>query len=182
MENTENPQLEFVTLGGGCFWCTESVFQAVRGVSEVVSGYSGGRIENPSYEQICGGDTDHVEVVRIGFDPSVIDLQTILEIFFATHDPTSLNRQGADAGTQYASVVFYETEQQKEVARKVMAQTQELLGRKLETRLEPAPKFWPAEDYHRDYYARHPQQGYCQMVISPKMAKLRQKFAPLLRT
>lgn len=173
---------ESVILGGGCFWCTESVFLAVRGVQEVVPGYSGGRIDNPSYERVCRGDTGHVEVVRVTFDPDVVSLETVLEIFFATHDPTSLNRQGADEGTQYASVVFYGNLQQKETAEQVMARVAQTLGSKLATRLEPAPQFWPAEGYHHDYYAKHPQQGYCQVVISPKMAKLRKKFAPLLQS
>ncbi|CAM5442712.1 peptide-methionine (S)-S-oxide reductase MsrA [Eoetvoesiella caeni] len=176
-----NAKTDSIILGGGCFWCTESVFLAVPGVLDVMPGYCGGHVDNPSYEQVCSENTGHVEVVRVTYDPGIIGLEALLQIFFATHDPTTLNRQGGDAGPQYASVVFYENEQQKAVARQVTAEVQELLGRAVVTRIEEAGHFWPAEDYHRNYYAKHPSQGYCQMVISPKMAKFRHQFASLLQ-
>jgi len=173
-------QTESLVLGGGCFWCTEAVFLALRGVLSVTPGYSGGHTGNPSYEEVCSGESGHVEVVRVVYDPAVIGAATVLRVFFATHDPTSLNRQGADAGSQYASVVYYANEAQKACAQEVMHDVQGLLDRQVVTRLEPLGTFWPAEDYHHDYYARHPLQGYCQIVIAPKLAKLRQGFEPLL--
>lgn len=176
-----NVNADSIILGGGCFWCTESVFLAVPGVLEVLPGYSGGHVDNPGYEQVCGADTGHVEVVRVAYDPGVVGLETLLRIFFATHDPTTLNRQGGDVGPQYASVVFYANETQKAVARQVMEEVQDALGQAVVTRIQAAERFWPAEEYHRNYYARHPAQGYCQMVISPKMAKFRKQFASLLQ-
>lgn len=179
MINTHNT--EVAVFGGGCFWCVEPVFSALRGVEQVIPGYCGGHVINPSYEQVCEKNTGHIEVVQIVFDPRVISYETLLQVFFATHDPSTLDRQGADVGPQYASAVFYQSPQQEATARQVMAEVEPLLGRKVVTRLLPAEHFWPAEDYHHDYYTRHPSQGYCQMVISPKMAKFRQKFAELTK-
>lgn len=171
---------EIAVLGGGCFWCTESVFLAVRGVQGVTPGYSGGHVDHPTYEQVCGKATGHIEVVRVAFDPEIIDYQTILQIFFATHDPCTLDRQGGDVGPQYASAIFYQSEQQKEIAQQVMAQVQEELGEPVVTRLLAPEHFWSAESYHHNYYAQNPNQGYCQVVISPKLSKFRQRYAELL--
>lgn len=180
MENLQDTNLETAVLGGGCFWCTEGVFLALQGVIEVEPGYSGGHIENPSYEQVCGKTTGHIEVVRLRFDPSVIDFSTILTVFFATHDPTTPDQQGADVGPQYASAIFCHSAEQKAKAQAVIAQVEELLGEKVVTKVLDAAQFWPAEAVHHNYYARNPQQGYCQVVIAPKMAKLRKHFAELL--
>jgi peptide-methionine (S)-S-oxide reductase len=166
--------------GGGCFWCLDPVFQSLAGVASVQPGYCGGHVEHPTYEQVCRQDTGHVEVVCVEYDPDVIAYRTLLEVFFATHDPTSLDRQGADAGPQYASVVFYLNDEQAAQAREVMAEVQESLDKPVCTRIEPAGVFWPAEEVHHDYYQRNPDQGYCRVVISPKMAKFRQRFASLL--
>lgn len=172
--------MQTVVLGGGCFWCTESVFAAVRGVTAVTPGYCGGHVEHPSYQQVCEKNTGHIEVVQVDFDSTVVDFETLLRIFFATHDPTTPDRQGADAGPQYASAIFYQSPQQEETARRVMREVQADLGVPVVTHLLPAQHFWPAEQYHRNYYERHPEQGYCQMVISPKLAKFRKHFANLL--
>lgn len=171
---------EIAVLGGGCFWCTESVFLAVRGVLGVTPGYCGGHVDNPSYEQVCGKATGHIEVVRVAFDPQVIDYQTTLQVFFATHDPSTLDRQGGDVGPQYASAIFYQTDLQKEIAQQVMTQVQEELDEPVVTRLLEQAHFWPAESYHHNYYARNPNQGYCQVVISPKLSKFRRHYAELL--
>ncbi|SHI23739.1 peptide-methionine (S)-S-oxide reductase MsrA [Pollutimonas bauzanensis] len=171
---------EVAILGGGCFWCTESVFLAVRGVLEVAPGYSGGHVANPSYEQVCGKATGHIEVVRVVFDPEVIDFETVLQVFFATHDPTTVDQQGADVGPQYASAIFCQSEQQKEIAQRVIAEVQAEIGEPVVTKVLGAEHFWPAEDYHRNYYAQHPNQGYCQAVIAPKLSKFRKRFAQLL--
>ena len=167
---------EVAILGGGCFWCTEAVFDSVRGVTSVTSGYAGGHMDNPDYYSVCGGKTGHIEVVRVEFDPSVIDYATVLAIFFATHDPTTLDRQGADVGPQYASAIFYQDDRQKAVADAVIAEVQDAVGRPVVTQLRPNEVFWPAEVAHHDYYARNPNQGYCVAVIEPKLAKFRQLF------
>lgn len=167
---------EIAVLGGGCFWCTEAVFKKVRGVERVRPGYAGGHLANPDYESVCSGGTGHIEVVEVQFDSSIIQYDTMLEIFFATHDSTTLNRQGADVGPQYASAIFYQDERQKGVAENVMASVQEALGRPVVTQLRPAEPFWVAEAVHHDYYARHPYQGYCMAVIEPKLAKFRQRY------
>lgn len=180
MSQQQDPNLETVVLGGGCFWCTESVLQSLQGVIEVVPGYSGGHVENPSYEQVCGQATGHIEVVRVRFDPKVIDFSTLLKVFFATHDPTTVDRQGADVGPQYASVIFWHSPAQKEAAHKVIEQVEAALDAPVVTKVLEAAPFWPAEPVHHNYYARNPQQGYCQFVIAPKMAKLRKEFAGLL--
>ncbi|MDE2420514.1 MAG: peptide-methionine (S)-S-oxide reductase MsrA [Gammaproteobacteria bacterium] len=173
--NTET-SLERAIVGGGCFWCTESVFRAVRGVKNVTSGYAGGARPNPTYEQICSGATGHAEVIAIDFDPAVISFERILDIFFATHDPTTLNRQGNDMGTQYRSVIFYLNDAQKQTAiTKIDALKAE--GVQAVTEVSPAPTFYPAEDYHQDYYAKNPNQGYCSFMIPPKLSKLKKYFA-----
>ncbi len=171
---------ETAVLGGGCFWCTESVFLSLRGVISVTPGYSGGHVDHPTYEEVCAKTSGHIEVVRVVFDPDIIDFETLLLVFFATHDPCTLDRQGADVGPQYASAIFYQSAQQQETAQKLIQQVQEEIGAPVVTRLLAAQTFWPAESYHHNYYARNPGQGYCQAVISPKMAKLRKRYAELL--
>jgi peptide-methionine (S)-S-oxide reductase len=159
-------------LGGGCFWCLEAAFEGLEGVSSVTNGYAGGAKEQPSYEEVCSGSTGHAEVVRIAFDPGKTSYDRILELFWKVHDPTSLNRQGADLGTQYRSVIFYADEAQRAAAEASMAAEGARLGRKLATELLPAPRFWPAEDYHQGYFRKHPDAAYCRVVIAPKLAKL----------
>lgn len=169
---------EIATLGGGCFWCLEAVFDELQGVISVESGYMGGSKPNPAYEDVCSGRTGHAEVVRVAFDPTVISFREILEVFFAIHDPTTLNRQGNDIGTQYRSVIFYHTPEQQSAAQEVIAE----LGRSglwkdpIVTEVVPAGVFYIAEDYHQDYFARHPYQPYCQFVVAPKLAKFRKQF------
>lgn len=172
---------ETAILGGGCFWCTEAVFKEVRGVTSVMPGYSGGHVQQPDYRAVCTGRTGHIEVVRVEFDPAVVDYATILEIFFATHDPTTPDRQGADVGPQYASAIFCQTARQREVAERVMADVQNALGRPVVTHLYGKDIFWPAEEGHHDYYARNPGQGYCLVVIEPKLAKFRQRHRDWLK-
>jgi peptide-methionine (S)-S-oxide reductase len=174
---------EVATLGGGCFWCLEAVYDNLRGVTDVVSGYAGGKRENPSYEQVCSGATGHAEVVQVTFDPSVVSYREILEVFFTIHDPTTLNRQGGDVGTQYRSVIFYHSEEQKRSAEELMRELREegVWTQPIVTELTPAPAFYPAEQYHQEYFARNPGQGYCQAVVSPKVAKFRSKFAAKLK-
>jgi len=170
------------TLGGGCFWCTEAVFQRVRGVENVLSGYSGGTVPGkPTYREICSGRTGHAEVVRILFDPSVITFRDLLLIFMGTHDPTTLNRQGADVGTQYRSVIFYHNTQQQEVAVKVLDELQAYFEAPIVTEVSPLINFFEAEEDHQNFYNSHTTQGYCQYVISPKLEKLRAQFASFLK-
>jgi len=167
--------------GGGCFWCTESVFQLLRGVTEVTSGYAGGNIKNPTYKEICSGLTGHAELVRITYDPSVVSYRELLAVFFTTHDPTTLNRQGADAGTQYRSVVFYQTDEEKQEVQTFIAdEAKSLWTNPIVTQVSPLPTFYEAETYHQDYYRNNPQQGYCRIVIDPKIRKFREKFAHLI--
>jgi peptide-methionine (S)-S-oxide reductase len=163
---------EFATIGGGCFWCMEAVFQHVSGVIHSVSGYSGGKTENPTYEDICGHGTGHAEVVQLEFDPTVISYEKLLEIFFAAHDPTTLNRQGADEGDQYRSVIFYHDEEQHKAAGRAKLAAQAHHEDPIVTEIVPLKKFWRAEDYHQDYFNQHPNQGYCAFVIKPKVSKL----------
>ncbi|WP_442596159.1 peptide-methionine (S)-S-oxide reductase MsrA [Parapusillimonas sp. JC17] len=172
---------EIAILGGGCFWCIEPIFKALQGVEDVTPGYAGGHVDNPSYEQVCTKTTGHIEVVRVEFDPQVIDYATVLRVFFASHDPTTLDRQGADVGPQYASAIFCQSPAQREVAESLIKELQAETGQAIVTRLLGAETFWPAEDYHHDYFARNPYQGYCQAVISPKLAKFRKQYAHLLR-
>jgi len=169
--------METAILGGGCFWCTEAVFLDVKGVEKVVSGYAGGAAPDPTYEQVCAGATGHAEVVKIDFDPAVIDYHDLLEIFFTIHDPTTLNRQGNDVGTQYRSVVYHLSPQQEAVARKVVAEMANVWDAPIVTELAPAPVFYPAEAYHQDYFSHHPLQSYCAFVVAPKVAKLRAIYA-----
>lgn len=171
------PTFQTATLGGGCFWCTEAVFQQIRGVQRVESGYSGGQVHQPSYEQICTGRTGHAEVVRLQFDPAVVSYEDILEIFFTIHDPTTLNRQGADTGTQYRSVIYFHDEQQKQIAQKVIQRAAAIWDDPIVTELSPAPMFYVAEAYHQNYFRQNPQQGYCAFVVAPKVAKARKAFA-----
>lgn len=172
---------EFATLGGGCFWCLDAVFRELRGVRKVVSGYAGGTTENPTYRAVCDGTTGHAEVVQIEYDPGVIDYRTLLEVFFVMHDPTTRNRQGADHGTQYRSAIFTHSPGQFETARTLMAEltADGVFERPIVTEVTPLPKFYPAEDYHQDYNGTNPEAGYCRVVIAPKLAKLRGKFAAL---
>jgi peptide-methionine (S)-S-oxide reductase len=174
---------ELATLGGGCFWCTEAVFARVKGVSEVTSGYTGGHVENPTYDDICSGTTGHAEVIRIVYDPSKVTYTELLEIFFATHDPTTLNRQGADVGTQYRSEIFYHDEEQLKTAMKVREALVEagVFDRPIVTMINAATTFYPAEAYHQDYYANNAGAGYCVMVIRPKLAKLEKLFREKLK-
>jgi peptide-methionine (S)-S-oxide reductase len=174
---------DIITLGGGCFWCTEAVFVRVRGVLDVESGYSNGHVQRPSYEQVCTGNTGHNEVVRLTFDPTQISLKQILSIFFAIHDPTTLNRQGNDVGTQYRSGIYYSDPEQAQTAQALMDEITAagLFEAPLVTELLPLANYWPAEDYHQDYYEHHPNQGYCSFVVGPKVAKFRQHFAHLLK-
>ena len=175
--------LQTMTLGGGCFWCTEAVFVNVKGVEDVESGYANGHTVEPSYEQVCTGSTGHNEVVKLVFDPSQISVREILEIFFVIHDPTTLNRQGADSGTQYRSGIYCSTSEQEAVANELIAEmTQSGIYRSaIVTEVLPLANYWPAEDYHQDYFARNPQQGYCQAVAAPKVAKFRKTFARLVK-
>lgn len=175
---------EITTLGGGCFWCLEAVFVRLKGVQEVVSGYAGGTVKNPAYREVCEGSTGHAEVVQVTFDPDAIAYEDLLEIFFNLHDPTTLNRQGADVGTQYRSVIFYHTPEQQAVATAVMQQIDAsgLWSAPLVTALVPFSTFYRAEEGHQDYYARNDNQPYCQMVISPKLNKLRARYGARLKS
>lgn len=172
-----------IVLGGGCFWCIEAVFARCRGVTGVRSGYAGGARANPVYEMVCTGVTGHAEVIEVSFDDEIIGLADLLRVFFAMHDPTTLNQQGNDRGTQYRSVIFYESEEQRRVAEEVMAEVERegLYEKPVVTEIAPLRGFYPAEDYHQNYYAKNPQQAYCQLVVSPKVAKFRQKFAHFWR-
>ena len=172
-----------ITLAGGCFWCTEAVFDRVRGVTDVQSGYSNGHVPNPTYEQVCTGHTGHAEVVRLQFDETVISLREILEIFFATHDPSQLNRQGNDVGTQYRSGIYFETEAQGELARQMLKEmaAEGIYDAPITTEVAPLSNWSAAEPYHDDYYARNPNQGYCAAVVGPKVAKFRKTFVRFLK-
>jgi len=168
---------ETATLGGGCFWCLEAVFQEVRGVQHVESGYTGGHVPYPTYEQVCDGTTGHAEVVRIEFDPDIISYRDILEIFFTIHDPTTPNRQGNDIGTQYRSVIYTHSPQQHETAKQVIACMAGVWDAPIVTELNPAQAYYRAEDYHQNYFRQHPLQGYCAFVVEPKVMKFRKAFA-----
>ena len=175
--------LEQATLGGGCFWCLEAVYEQARGVTQVVSGYAAGEKPNPTYEQICTGATGHAEVVQITFDPQVISYRTLLEIFFTIHDPTTLNRQGNDRGTQYRSIILFHDDGQKNIAQQVMQEivSAGIWDAPLVTQLQPLSHFYPGETYHQGYFRGHGQQPYCQAVVEPKVSKFRQKFSALLK-
>ncbi len=175
--------MQVITLGGGCFWCMEAVFEEVRGVVKVESGYSGGHVANPTYQQVCTGETGHAEAVQITFDPDIVSLGDLLGIFFTVHDPTTLNRQGVDVGTQYRSVIFYRDEAQKKAAESAirLVEREKLYGCPVVTQVVPFEAFYEAEAYHQEYYRNNPAQPYCQIVISPKVAKFRRKYAHLLK-
>jgi peptide-methionine (S)-S-oxide reductase len=178
------PGAEVATLGSGCFWCSEAVYNELVGVIRVEPGYSGGSVPNPSYEQVCTDETGHAEVAQVTFDPSAISFRELLEVFFSVHDPTTLNRQGADVGTQYRSVIFYHSGAQKEVADAIIRElvSDRTFKKPIVTHVVPFEVFYPAEDYHRDYYRRNTGQPYCQAVISPKLAKFREHFRSKLKT
>ncbi|GAP21491.1 peptide-methionine (S)-S-oxide reductase MsrA [Leptolinea tardivitalis] len=177
-------QTQTATLAGGCFWCLEAVFDNLQGVTDVVSGYTGGSTVNPTYQQVCTGTTGHAEAVQITFEPAVISFRDLLEIFFSIHDPTTLNRQGADIGTQYRSAIFYHTDEQKKTAEDVIRELTEekIWDNPIVTEINKYVTFYPAEDYHQEYFAHNPGQGYCQMVVAPKVAKFRKKFADRLKS
>ncbi|OWQ92170.1 peptide-methionine (S)-S-oxide reductase [Roseateles aquatilis] len=175
------PNDDLITLGGGCFWCTEAVFLRVKGVLSVESGYTNGQVSNPTYEQVCSGNTGHAEVVRVRFDPQVVSLTDLLQVFFTIHDPTTLNRQGADVGTQYRSGIYYRRPEQLAEIRQVMDDAQRAHGGKVVTELQPEQNYWPAEAYHQDYFAHHPEQGYCAFVVAPKVDKFLMKFKELVK-
>ncbi len=174
---------EVATLAGGCFWCIEAVFKEVDGVENVISGYIGGTTVNPTYQQVCTGETGHAEAVQVTFDPARISYQEILEIFFSVHDPTTLNRQGVDSGTQYRSAIFYHNDQQKTAVAEFIGELDKacLWEKPIVTQIAPLGRFYPAEDYHRAYFSQHPDQAYCQMVISPKINKFRQQWVKRLK-
>jgi peptide-methionine (S)-S-oxide reductase len=174
---------EIATLGGGCFWCLEAVFENLKGVEKVESGFAGGTTANPTYRQVCTGDTGHAEVVQVTFDPAVVSYRDVLDVFFATHDPTTLNRQGADVGTQYRSAVFFHNPEQEQVARQRIAELNaaKIWNAPIVTEVVPLEKFFRAEDYHQGYFRHNPAQQYCQAVVSPKVAKFRKHFADKLK-
>lgn len=174
-------EFEATTLAGGCFWCTEAVFKRLRGVEKVTAGYSGGDIVNPTYDAVCGGKTGHAECIQIEFDPNIISFETLLEVFFKLHDPTTLNKQGADTGTQYRSAIFYHSDKQNEIAQKVKAkiEKEEVYSDPIVTSIESYKNFYSAEEYHQDYYKRNSYQPYCQIVIDPKIQKLYKQFKNL---
>ncbi len=171
------------TLGGGCFWCLEAVYLKLDGVNAVTSGYAGGQTDNPDYRSVCSGTTGHAEVVRVDFDPAVVSFETLLEVFFTIHDPTTLNRQGADVGTQYRSVIFWEDESQREAATAMIQRLSDepVFSNPIVTEVEPLTRFYPAEDYHQNYYPQNAAMPYCQVVIEPKLAKARARFAEKMR-
>lgn len=175
--------IEIITLAGGCFWCTEAVFSIVKGVEKIEPGYTGGNVVNPTYEQVSSGTTGHAEAVQLSFDSNIISLKEIIEIFFNTHDPTSINRQGADIGTQYRSAIFYHNKEQKKVIEKVISdlETQKIWDLPIVTNVGPLEVFYFAESYHKEYYKKHPKQAYCQTVIKPKLIKLQQHYVNKLK-
>jgi peptide-methionine (S)-S-oxide reductase len=172
---------ETATLGGGCFWCLDAAYREIEGVNHVVSGYAGGERPNPTYEQVSTGRTGHAEVVQVEFDPDVISYADVLDIFWAIHDPTTLNRQGADVGTQYRSVIFYANDDQRRAAEASRDAIQDAWPRPVVTEIVPLKAFYPAEEYHQDYFAKNPDQGYCQLIINPKLKKLRDRYAARLK-
>ena len=176
-------QTKCATFGAGCFWCVEAVFQRLEGVEKVVSGYSGGVVDNPTYQQVCSGETQHAEACQVTFDPSRISYQQLLEVFWKTHDPTTRNRQGNDVGTQYRSVVFYHDESQRQAAEQYKAKLEsaKIWDRPIVTEIVPFERFWPAEDYHQNYYRSNPNQGYCSLVIAPKLWKFEESFTEHLK-
>jgi len=178
----DETKLEVATLGGGCFWCLEAVYQEVKGVTKVESGYAGGHVKNPSYNAVCAGTTGHAEVVQVTFDPAVVSFRQLLEVFFTIHDPTTLNRQGADRGTQYRSAIYTHSQQQTETVQTVIREftAEQIWKDPIVTEVTPLDHFYVAEDYHQNYYRNNPNQGYCQVVVAPKVAKFRKKFLSTL--
>jgi len=183
MDSTQNLNLEKATFGGGCFWCTEAIYERVEGVHTVMSGYAGGHVKNPTYKQVCDGTTGHAEVIQIGYDAKVVSYDELLEIFFKTHDPTTLNSQGADVGTQYRSVIFYHNDEQKKKAEYYKAELDKsgAWDNPIVTEISPLTNYYPAEDYHQDYYENNPNQGYCAFVIGPKVEKFEKVFKNKLK-
>jgi peptide-methionine (S)-S-oxide reductase len=182
-QSNNSSRMEVATLGGGCFWCLEPIYEELRGVEKVESGYSGGAVPNPTYRQVCTGITGHAEVIQVTFDPEVVSFKDILEVFFTTHDPTTLNRQGADIGTQYRSAIFYHDEEQKRVAEEVISELEarHLWDNSIVTEVAPFDAFYRAEDYHQGYYRNNEYQPYCQVVIAPKVAKFRSRYLAKLK-
>jgi peptide-methionine (S)-S-oxide reductase len=180
---SKNHPLQIAILGGGCFWCTEAVFRELKGVEKVESGYSGGTVQNPTYKQVCTGKTGHAEVVQITFDPKVISYKAILQIFFTMHDPTTTNRQGADVGTQYRSIIFYHDADQRTIAEQVTREVKanRVWDAPIVTQLQPFQAFYKAEDYHQEFFKHNPRQSYCQVIIAPKVAKLRAHYSNMLK-
>jgi peptide-methionine (S)-S-oxide reductase len=178
-----SPSSETATLGGGCFWCIEAVFDQLEGVTDVVSGYSGGHIHNPTYRQVCDGDTGHAEVIQVTFDPSKLSFHDLLTVFFTVHDPTTLNRQGNDVGPQYRSAIFYHSDEQRRVASEVINELNEsrAYARPIVTEVTPFERFYVAEDYHQEYFARNGGQPYCQFVVAPKVSKFKKQYAARLK-
>jgi len=181
--NENKDLVEVAVFGGGCFWCTEAVFKMLKGVSKVLPGYAGGTKENPTYAEVCGGNTGHAEVIYIEYDPKVVLYENLLTVFFGTHDPTALNRQGNDVGTQYRSVIFYTTPEQKKKAEDFIKEINDSnsVGATIVTELLPLTKFYEAENYHHDYFANNPENPYCEVIINPKLEKVQNKFAELLK-
>lgn len=180
--SSEN-KTEIATLAGGCFWCLEAVYDDLRGVLSVESGYAGGNVPDPSYEQVCAGTTGHAEVVQVTFDPQAVSFKEVLEVFFTIHDPTTLNRQGADIGTQYRSAIFYHSPEQKEIAEQTIAELEAagVWDSKIVTEVAPLSEYFPAEDYHQDYFQKNPNQPYCRVVVAPKVSKFRNKYLEKLK-
>lgn len=174
---------ETIVFGGGCFWCTEAVFKMIKGVESVLPGYSGGNVPNPTYEQVCNGTTGHAECTKVEYDPGVVSFRDLLTVFFGSHDSTTLNRQGNDVGTQYRSVIFYTTEEQKKISEDFIKEINDSSsdGRSVVTEVLPLDKFYEAENYHKDYFERNPEQAYCQIVINPKLDKVKEHFTQLLK-
>ena len=174
---------QVIVLGGGCFWCTEAVYKEVRGITDVESGYSNGHVQRPSYEQVCTGTTGHNEVVKLTYDPAQVSTRQVLEIFFVVHDPTQLNRQGNDTGTQYRSGIYYTTDEQKQVAEEIVRELAEskVYGKPIVTEVKALANYWPAEDYHQDFFEKNPTQGYCMAVAAPKVEKFRKTFRDLAK-
>jgi peptide-methionine (S)-S-oxide reductase len=178
-----NTNLQTATLAGGCFWCLEAVYDEIKGVQGVESGYAGGHMDNPTYRAVCNGDTGHAEVVQVHFDPNIVSYRDLLNVFFAIHDPTTLNRQGADTGTQYRSAIFYHDDEQKSIAEELIKDlnAQKIWDRPIVTEVTKLDKFYMAEDYHQEYFARNPYQPYCMAVVSPKVSKFRKHFIEMLK-
>ncbi len=182
IQTMQNSNLSTATFGGGCFWCTEAIFQQLKGVESVASGYSGGNVKDPSYREVCNGTTGHAEAIQMTFDPSVISYEQLLQVFFTTHDPTTLNQQGADVGTQYRSVIFYHDEAQREAAEKVKKEfAPTIWGDKIVTEIASSSEFYTAEEYHQNYFNDNSEQGYCRIVINPKVQKFRKQYAAWLK-